>query len=747
MVMRKSLKRQKAGFGVDGALMAAALGVQTAAQITQAALGRKATIQAARDQANSIDASTKANSDAMLKANQVAIDNQRKSQEFIAQQNAESRDIQKTAMTNMQMLMGQENSKQRKEQGMITAKYGSNLRRKLKQGGKTANSSTGELGFKITDGGEGVSNPIIPLEYTPDGGIIFMVNPKLKDHGEKNSDGKKGVGIATATINNPNIPKKSNLEVEGGEIGKAKFGKGIESMISKHTLPGSNFNPKDVYLATGNYDMAFNEGERIKDIKGIPDSGYAKYGLKTRLGARDERRFQDFWKGIQAIYGNVKPEDYSTDYRRLFKGNSLNMNKVRKLKLNGGTTDLQNTYYATQPELNDVTNNTFTLSAMLRQNNIPETANAANGQQNITDTSRTNVLKSKYGGRIKLKDGGSTKNKLGIPGMMGIGTGASALSSIIGGALNTVANKKAAGILSDAYSRSGQAMIDAYNQLHGIDLSTIKAEDYAATPVLANIRNARYNINPQLENIERIGRQLSKNIKRNTLSSANQQQKELALLDKIVQTEGETYGTQSNAVETIKQSNMQELNKVTNENADRELQAKAKYADSMLTGMEFNAGIDNTKALGIGEAKAGIINNIAQTRANSILANGQTWGNVANNIGTNAANYLTGLGVYRMSLNNALLAADNPEKASYLGGNKDIITRNIAEGYANEWINSNSPDLKERAKRLAEIYGFKIYRNNLGTNPLPEIDNKFSIINAPNISLKDIKSFPFKSFK
>ena len=701
--MRKSLKRQKAGFGVDGALMAAAIGIQTAADITQAALGRKTALQAARTEANSIDASTKASTDAMLKSNQVAVDNQRKSQEFIAQQNAESRDIQKTAMTNMQMLMGQENSKQRKEQGMITAKYGSNLRRKLKQGGKIANSSTGELGFKITDGDEGISNPIIPLEYTPDGGVIFMVNPKLKDHGEKNSDGKKGVGIATATINNPNIPKKSNLEVEGGEIGKAKFGKGIESMISKHTLPGSNFNPKDVYLSTGNYDMAFNESERIKDIKGIPDSGYAKYGINNK--------------------------------------------KVRRLKLNGGTTDLQNTYYATQPELNDATNNAFTLSAMLKQNNIPETANAANGQQNITDTSRTNVLKSKYGGRIKLKDGGRIKAKLGIPGMMGIGTAASALSNIIGGAINTKANKKAAGILSDAYNRSGQAMIDAYNKLHGIDLSTIKAEDYAAAPVLANIRSARYNINPQLENVERIGRQLSKNIKHNTLGSASQQQKELALLDKIVQTEGEAYGTQSNAVETIKQANMQELNKVSNENADRQLQSKAKYADSMLAGMEFNAGIDNTKALGIGEAKAGIINNIAQAQANNILANAQTLGKVANNIGTNAANYLNGLGAYRTEVNKALLKVDNPEKSSYLGNNKDIITRNIAEGYANEWINSNSPDLKERAKRLAEIYGFKIYRNNLGTNPLPEIDNKFSIINAPNISLKDIKSFPFKSFK
>ena len=167
----------------------------------------------------------------------------------------------------------------------------------------------------------------------------------------------------------------------------------------------------------------------------------------------------------------------------------------------------------------------------------------------------------------------------------------------------------------------------------------------------------------------------------------------------------------------------------------------------MLAGMEFNAGIDNTKAIGIGEAKAGTINNIAQAQANNILANAQTWGKVANNIGTNAANYLNGLGAYRTEVNKALLKADNPEKANYLASNKDIITRNIAEGYANEWINSNSPDLKERAKRLAEIYGFKIYRNNLGTNPLPEIDNKFSIINAPNISLKDIKSFPFKSFK
>lgn len=664
MATRKSLKRPKAFFGADGAITAAAIAAQTVSQIAQAAMNRKATMQAAKEQSAAIEQQSQIQSQAMTRANANANSLQRQSQEFISQQNEANRDLQKQNMMNMQMLMGQENSANRREQSKITAKYGSNTRRKLRNAGKSSLSSTGELGFKITDGAEGVNNPVIPLQYTEDGGVIMMVNPNLKDHDERNSSGRKGFGVATASEGMPFIPNKSNLEMEGGEVFKAVPGKGIQSVISKHKLPGTNFNPREYYLATGDYEGAFNEAETIKNIKGISDSG----NTKRRLGMTSP------------------------------------VEEMRVLRLNGGGINPIDMVYSAQPDLSGTDMNGYMVAAALNQNNIPDTANAADGQQSNTDVTRTNVMKAKYGtGRVKLKCGGRRKADLGVAGWNSIGAGFNTVGNVAGAAITNRANNRAARIMTGAYRNAADILGNAYDRLTGIDLDSIKLEDYEAAPVLANIRSARYNINPQLERVQRIGRNLAQNVRKNTLSSAAQQSKELAIIDKMDDTSSQLYADQANHTEAIKQGNMQELNRVATENANRMAQARQQFAASRLAGMQYNNDINNEKILGRANAESSAALQIGQTQASTRQANAQGWANALNNVATGWSSAFNNIGNYRANLQSNIMGADDPEVRRTLEMTNDRYSRKLLRRMY-PYFNTDKVDLGVRPQSLDDYF-------------------------------------------
>ena len=618
---KQSIKRRpKALFGADGAIMAVALGLQTAndtvntiLQIDQAKKAAQEAKDTAATQAKAIKDSAEKQAEALRQQSENNNSLQEQAIAFTQSENEKAREIQQNMQMNMEMLMGRENAAERARASKITVKYGGDVRRKLKNGG--ANKShipfTGELGFVITDGAEGVNNPVIPLEYTPDGGIIMMVNPKLKDHDEKNKEGRTGVGIATATKNNPIIPEEPNLELEGGEIFKTKPYTGIESAISKHTLPGTKFNPKANYLAGGNYDQTFNISEYIKDEKGIPDSGITKVNRKLAL-----------------------------------RGSNLALNLPYPVQPNIQTDSLG----AVSTSLIGLVNN---------NNPIQTGYNVIDGQQNQKDLSRTNVL-AKYGKdrRLKAKNGISDKT-LGWMnvGANVIGAGLSTLSNLLGSSYTREANNEVARLMGDAYTQSGDIMAAAYDNLQGIDMSQIKREAYETAPILAQLRTNRVNKNAELDEITRQYQALSKEIDDNTLGSAARQAKRQKLASAITSAKNKVYQQQQAEMDTINNANQDTINQVNRAYMAADLQARQDFNNMRLKGLEYNANTANQRTLGRASALSDAMLRTAGVNANTALINSQVRSNAVNAVTNswtnginNTMNFLQGINTKRQNL-------------------------------------------------------------------------------------------------
>ena len=638
---KQSLKhRPKALFGADGTIMAVALGLQTVndtvntiLQVNQA----KQAAQEAKDSAKAQSDSIKLAAEEQAAALKAQSENNNKLQEetiaFTKAENEKAREIQKNMQMNMEMMMGKQNAADRAKASKITVKYGGNVRRKLKNGG--ANKShipfTGELGFVITDGAEGVNNPVIPLEITPDGGVIMMVNPKLKDHDEKNKEGRKGFGVATATEHNPFIPSKSNLEMEGGEIFKAKPYTGIESVISKHRLPGTNFNPAANYLAGGNYDQTFNIAEYIKNEKGISDSG-----------------------------------------NTLKRGKALN-----------GTNLGINQIYPVQPNIQTDSLGAISTSMIGAHNNnnaIATGFNVTDGQQNQVDRSRTNIL-AKYGKnrRCLAEKGANVNNKQFVSdkalGWMNIGANAigginSTISNLLGSSYTREANREVARLMGEAYTQSGDMMANAYDNLTGIDLSQISRDSFRTSPILAQLRTNRVNKNAELDEITRQYQDLSKEIDDNTLSSAARQTKRLKLATATTAARNKVYQQQQAEMDAINNANQETINDINKTNMLAELQAGQGYTAARLEGLKYNADIANQRILGRASSKSDAILKTAGINANTALTNSQIRSNAVNaianswnNATTNTMNFLQGLNTKRqnlLSIGYGLDAKDRP---------------------------------------------------------------------------------------
>ena len=142
---------------------------------------------------------------------------------------------------------------------------------------------------------------------------------------------------------------------------------------------------------------------------------------------------------------------------------------------------------------------------------------------------------ARYGTRKTLKCGGRSKAAWGDYA----GATYNTVGNLLGAGITTWGNRYAGKKLGQAYMQAGNILADAYDQMHGIDLSEIKREDYAAPHTLAVVRSANTNINPQLERIRRNSSAERREINRGTMSSAARQQRLAGTNDRMFQRIGE----------------------------------------------------------------------------------------------------------------------------------------------------------------------------------------------------------------
>ena len=307
---------------------------------------------------------------------------------------------------------------------------------------------------------------------------------------------------------------------------------------------------------------------------------------------------------------------------------------------------------------------------------------------------------AKRGGRIHLKCGGRKKAAWGDYA----GATYNAAGNVLGAGISTWGNMWAANRLGKAYREAGGILADAYSQMHGIDMSELKMEDYAAPHTLAVIRDSNnISYDPQRERIRRNIASERREINRGTLSSAARQQRLSASNDRMLQRMSEIDATENNAKEAIRQGNAERITQTAQANADRDVQARKDYANQRLSLLQYNNNIENAKIAGMGQARADALTQSSMARAQGLQSSMSAIGSGLTASAQGFSSTANGLRAERVNRENILIGADSRNKTDYLIGNTN---RQQAYNLWNAWKNSSDAKLKQYATELATAYNF-----------------------------------------
>lgn len=659
--------RRKAFLGSDGAIMAAATiaaaGITAAATAASAKSQAKAMTESAKTQAQSIKDQTTNNNN--LQKEQLA---------FTRSQNQENRQQQQDIQTTLQLMAGQENMNDRMERNKMQVKLGG----KPKRRSITAPFYEGAQ-FQVTDGGG-----VIPIYTTPEGYGLYELYGNDHEHYHKTSGGKNKTGVGIKFNDGSIIEGEGNQNTNQGELlyvtpNDAMF-------ISKHSIDG--FNPTEAVKQGVHPVQAFNIQEMLKARKGLNDDG-----SKAKCGKR---------RSIKRIMGGITP---------------------------------------------------VIDQANMTQNPNNGTGSVAGGVIYGINNSTTSPVEdinydiAKCGKRIHLKCGGRKKARVGsnflrniipgggVTGSLGSGgvyntqpmgnsgsTGTkgnnfwnnyagatyNAIGNLLGAGISTFGNMWAAHRLGKAYNKAGNILADAYSQMHGIDMSELKMEDYAAPHTLAVIRDANnISYDPQRERVRRNSASERREINRGTLSSAARQQRLSATNDRMLQKISEVDASENAAREQIRQGNAERITQTAQANADRDVQARRDFNNQRLSLLQYNNNIENSKIAGIAQARADALTQSSMAHAQGLQSSMSAIGSGLTASAQGFSSTANGLRTDQVNRENILIGADSRNKTDYLIGNtKTPGNRQQAYNLWNAWKNSSDAKLKQYATELAIAYNF-----------------------------------------
>lgn len=638
--------RKKALFGAEAAAILAAAGINVAGTLAAASMGANATKNAAKSQADATIKAANKQAEVLKSQNQNAKEIQEMSQEFTRTQNEENRDLQKDIQMNLQMLTGKQTVNDKLEAAKIQVKRGGSMRKKLAQQNPNTllrgSYNQTNMPFVVTDGGG-----VIPLGITPEGYDLYEIVGNDHEHSHKTQGGKNKTGVGFKFLNGTIIEGEGNQNTNQGELllvtpNDAQF-------ISKHSIAG--FNPARAVLSGMNPSQAFITQETIKAQKGLDDSG--------------------------------------------------KINNKRSMKFAGGSSILNNetTAISNGPDFSvDTIAPTATGVAYIIQNN------AETNENNVNYGTKPDYSVAKCGTSIrkKLACGGRPKAKDG--GWYLTGAGINTLGNLGGAWITQHGNNAAMRYISAANTQAAGLLADAYRQMTGIDLNSIRKEDYAAAHAMAAVRAPIVNINPELAQIERARQRRVDAINRNNLSSA-------AKLNSLARAESDAYdqrsilyGKAQQQAEQIKQGNVERITQVANENANRDTQANKEWANAYLNAMQYNNDIENQKLAGIAQAQANALTGNAQIAASTSQANAQSWASAIANSAQGVGNAIESNIKAAADRRNVLIGADAEQQ--YRAAMQDG-SRSEAQGLYDAWKNG-TPEQQKWAANLDAKWNGKL---------------------------------------
>lgn len=368
-------------------------------------------------------------------------------------------------------------------------------------------------------------------------------------------------------------------------------------------------------------------------------------------------------------------------------------------------------------------------------------AGAAYAAQNIPQQRvEPKVAIAKCGGHRKLKNGGSVKAKGNYWQNYGGATYAG-IGNILGAGMNLFGNYYAGNMLSNAYSKAGNILAEAYDNMKGIDLSSISREDYTPAHVMAVVRSANTNINPQLERLRRNADNERRTVNASTLSSAARQQRLAGINDRMYQRMGEQFAYKHNEDEKIKQANAARIQEASTQNAQLDAQARQAYSNARMNLLQYNNSIENAKIAGKAQAISDSITQSSMARANAMSNSVNAVGSAITGIAQGFANAYTENKIAERDYQKVLLGADTESKVNAVIMRGDEQT---ARALYDSFVGSDNKNDQEYAKKLDAKFGFsKPENNNVNVDSTKTSRQKLATITPNDINNSTNKTTSF----
>ena len=694
---RKKAKcgRKKAAFGSE---MAAA-GVMAGATLAAAKIGADSAKDAANKQAQATTAAAQRQAQAIKTQTESSKEYQLQAQNFIKDQNTESRELQKDIQMQLQMLTGQQNVNDRLEASKLVVKNGGMTKPRYSlRGNNTA--------FRVTDGGY-----VIPVGNTPEGYNLFEIRGNDHEHYHKAPGGKNKTGVGIKFADGNVIEGEGNQNTNQGEYmlqtpNAAYF-------ISKHNIAG--FNPAKAVNMGMHPLAAYNIQEQQKQINGITDDG-----KKTSSPVENNKKLAGgLIPNIYDMYNQTTPK-LETDtvgdtavgvaYASQDKNQMKCGGKKRTLKCGGKVRKKAEDgfyHWFSNPAYNSYTPYTKLPDVTIVNPSAGTTVNWGTGDitlpnNAIVTSNTTNTTKP-----VTTKPFGNFWNNIGADLM---GAGLSSLGNIGGALITSNANRYAANKLAEAYNTSSNLLADAYRNLKTIDLNSIKREDYAAAHAMPALQAP---ISQSAAPIAAVNRQLQRRLsnagKYSASSAAAQNRMASAEVD-AQDTKTKVYSADQEQMQKIRQANAERVTQSAMQNAQNDIEASKQYSNAYLNLLQYNNDIENQRLLGAAGALSEGATNAAGAIANAHTANATAWNNAMVNSGQSFANTLSAMATRKADLEKVMLGASGDTRSLYYANNGSYSD---AKNYYNNLVrqydlikNSTKPedqDTKAYLKRIINM--------------------------------------------
>lgn len=632
----KNCGRRKALFGSEEAAILAAAGINVAGTMAASSIGASATKKAAQDQANATIQSAQKQAQAIKDQNAKSKELQQESQEFIKEQNAENRELQKDIQLQLQMLTGQQNVNDRFEASKIQVKNGGSTKRKLRLAGKSPSLLRGSenMPFVVTDGGT-----VIPIGKTPEGYDIYEILGNDHEHYHKAQGGKNKTGVGIKFADGNVIEGEGNQNTNQGEImvntpNNAYF-------ISKHSIAG--FNPAKMTLDGMHPLQAYAIQEQLKTANGISDDG------KRNSTPVEKKLLGGELNSLYTMYNQIGPQmGVDTVGDTTVGVASQFTDKKRSLKCGGKTRRKANNGLKWNW-------NTGKWEGSVANDNIQ--VPYAPGKQPSATTTNTSTGKNSGRGFFSDWTAGNTVDL--------IGSGIGALGNIGGALITASANRSAARTVADAQNRAANLMADAYRSLTGIDMNSIRREDYTAAHAMPVLQAPVSFAQQGISKIDRSLQRTLANAGKYSTSGASAQERMSRAEVNAQDARNEVYSEDQKQMQNIRQANAERVSRAAELNAQLDTQANKEYASAYLNALQYNNDINNQKILGAaGALSEGAINS-ANTMSAAQTSNAQAWANAILGGTQGFTSSLSAMADRKAKLASALLGAGSDSQASY----------------------------------------------------------------------------------